>query len=364
MKGLSLKAVGAATAVVGLGIGLGVPTAGAAVSAAPAKAPVWHAVGPARAAGSVTALTAVRHGGNAYQWAFVKTGNAVALGYPAVYKRVNGGTWAKSSIPGSKDGETFVAATAISPTHVLAFSQLAHKGTRVWLWNGTKWSVIKTFGADVAAASVLGANDVFVFGGNIGGTLGVWHYNGHAWTQLSKTLQGGSATSATSAWAFSGKTVAHYNGKKWTYTNLTALLPRTNAYGGVHLTSVFAASPSDVYAISTGGGMVNGGPGEVVLQYNGRTWHKVASRAGEDPLAVVSGDGHGGVWFPVYIAASSVLLHYANGSGKLTATTLPGINEIESLATLAGSTPQELAGGFAYHTSGNPPTYATIDLYS
>jgi hypothetical protein len=374
MRSVSIRAVGVTAAVAGLGLGLGVPAAGAAAGAAvtrvavrpgPATAAAWHPVGPAGVDGRVTALTAVSHGGRTYEWAFVTPGNAVVTGYPSVYARTGDGAWAKSAVPGSKAGESFVAATALSPTRVLAFSQLPGTGSRVWLWTAGKWSVMKTFAADIAAASVLGADDVWVFGGAIfdGGTLGVWHYNGHTWARLSGSLEGGSATSATSAWAFGGKAVAHYNGKKWTLTSLAALLPARNGYGGPHLTAVLATSATDVYAIGTGGSEVNGGPGAVVLRYDGHSWRKVASYPALTPEALVSGDGHGGAWFPVYIAASSVLLHSVNGSDKLTATALPGEDEIESLATIPGTT-RELAGGFADNTSGNPPAYARIDLYS
>jgi len=356
--------MGVTAAVVGLGLGLGVPSAGAAV-ATPAKAPAWHSVGPARVSGSVTALTAASHAGKTYEWAFVTPGNAITKGLPSVYARTGTGSWVRSSIPGSKAGESFFAATALSPTQVLAFSRLSGSGSRVWLYNGRHWSVIKTFSGEIGSASVLAANDVWVFGGGSfgSGNVGVWHFNGHAWTQLSRTLQGGSATSATSAWAFSGKTVAHYNGKKWTFTSLARLLPARNGYGGSHLTSMFASAANDVYAVGTGGSEHNGGPGAVVLQYNGHAWAKVASSSGLTPLSLISGDGHGGVWFPMYIAASSSLLHYVNGSHRVTATALPRVDEIESLATIGGST-QELAGGFAYNTASNAAPFARIDLYS
>lgn len=357
-KSLKAAAAGAAAAA---SIGLGAAAASAAVS------PAWHSVGRAGVSGTVTALTAVTHIGKTGEWAFVATSN----GYPSVYSRSGSQSWAKTTLPGSKAGEAFVAATAISPTHVLAFTRLAGAGGRVWQFNGKNWTVIKTFNAQIGAASVLNGNDVYVFGvipKPGAGTLGVWHYDGHTWQQIASTLQVGSAVSATNAWAVSGTMVAHFNGTKWTGTNLAKLLPAKTRLNNPHLANVIATSAVTAYAIGTGGTQTTGGP-VVVLQYNGHTWSKVAQYSLGAPAPQASTDGHGGLWIPVGGASTPlVMLHYVNGSYRLANVSLPVSatkpgSTINSITRIPGTT-QEIAGGSSPNAGGNPPTFADILLYS
>jgi hypothetical protein len=68
-------------------------------------------------------------------------------------------------------------------------------------------------------------------------------------------------------------------------------LPARNGYGGPHLTSVAATLAGSVYAVGTGGSEVNGGPGAVLLRYDGHSWQRVASYPAETPSSLISGDG-------------------------------------------------------------------------
>ena len=69
-------------------------------------------------------------------------------------------------------------------------------------------------GGSLTALSVLGPDDVWAFGGTGStGTDGVFHFNGRTWTEVSVTLEGGSALSNHNVWAFNGTEVEHYNGR-------------------------------------------------------------------------------------------------------------------------------------------------------
>ena len=233
--------------------GLGIATTGAASAA---TGPSWSSVGPSAVSGAVTATASVHFGGNkTAEWAFVTTSFITSnKGFPSVYSRVNAASWAKTTLPGSAPGEIFVSATAIGNTSVLAFSNLPNGTGREWQFNGSTWKVIKTFSDPIGNASVTSATNVWV-AGTVGGTaqLGVYHYNGKTWTKLASTLHGVQGLSATSAWAYTGSTVARYNGKGWTGTNLASLI------GGR------APRITDVYDIGTVYVVADNGEGTSVI---------------------------------------------------------------------------------------------------
>jgi len=345
-KGLAIGAL-AATAVAGVGFA----TTGAANAA---TTPSWSSAGPAAVSGAVSATASVQFGGTkTAEWAFVTTayisGNK---GYPAVYSRVNAAQWAKSTLPGSAPGETFVSATAISNTNVLAFSNLPNGTGREWQFNGSTWKVIKTFSATIGNASVTSASNVWV-AGTIGGTqLGVWHYNGSTWTKLASTLHGVQGLSASSAWAYTGSTVAQYNGKAWTGTNLATLI------GGSapRITDVYDTDGT-TYAVAD-----NGGTSEI-LAYNGKGWAKVGQAASADPRpSAVSADGDGGIWFLANAPGSgaSKAVHYTRSVKTTTVSELPG--SVMSITRVDQT--NELAGGSIPSGKLNPSTYAEVEYYN
>jgi hypothetical protein len=321
--------------------------------AATSPSPSWHFVKHVHsgATGDFTAVVAVGKTGG---WAFD------GISRPTAWKR-SGGSWTQVSFPG-RSGEEVVAAEASSATNVWAFTDGASTA-RALRWNGSRWSVQRSFAGQIGGAVVLSASDVWVFGEPVfpGSGLGTWHYNGHAWAKVQSGhgLEGGSALSAGSIWAFDGTKVAHWNGHTWTRTSVAGLLPAKQELNDPAVVGIDAQSQDSVYAIGSGNLEDEGGP-TVILHFNGHSWAKVAEGSfgvGTSPLQQVASDGHGGLWIPMPAAGAerSYLVHYA--AGRLTAAALPiGPRKIsvESIAHIPG-TAQLLAGGFT-HASDNPGT--------
>lgn len=345
----------AATAVATVtATGIGLSTTAAASAAA---GPTWVPVSPSAVSGAVSATASVHFGGSkTAEWAFVTTSfETNGKGYPSVYSRVNGASWARSSLPGSGPGEVFVSATAISNASVLAFSNLQNGTGREWQFNGSTWKVIQTFSAPIGNASVTGATNVWVAGA-VAGTaaqLGVYHFNGTTWTKVASSLHGVQGMSGSSALAYTGTTVARWNGKAWTGTNLASLFPG----GAMHITDVYDSSGT-VYAV----GATKTGAA-VVLAYNGKSWARVGLAANEGPLFnEVSADGDGGIWFLAaqYSSGPSEAMHYTRGNKTITASRLPG----KVMAITRVNTTNELAGGFIGTGKANPAEYAELEYYN
>ena len=345
---MSRKVAWIAAGVAGL-LAAGGATAASAAAAPPVAAPHWHIVKSVKT--DVNGLfTAVVATGKASGWAF----DGLGFTTRATAWRLSGKTWTKVAFP-SKAGEEVITAGASSPSNVWAFTDISGAGSRVLRWNGAKWSVVKTFTAQIGDASVVAGNDVWVFGfpaEPLLPALGVWHYNGHSWTRVSKTFQGGSALSAGNVWGFNGTAVEHWNGHKWAGTSVKSLLPAkmSNGLNNPSVTGILALGARNVYAIGNGNLQDEGGP-VVVLHYNGSKWAKVAQgNFGSGPFPGFSSDGRGGLWLPMNgsFGGSSFLVHYVGG--KLTKATLPVSAPkitIESVARVPGGT-QQLAGGFTH----------------
>jgi hypothetical protein len=337
-------------------VGLSVAGASAAGAAVAAHSPTWHVVDYGNGAITATqAITAVVATGKTSGWAFAGS---------AAYERTGAVTWKKVAFPG-RDGEVSVAGEA-SATNVWAFDNTPF-GSTAFTWNGTRWSAAKTFRGWVGAVSVLGRSDVWVFGAPYpDGETGVWHYSGRDWSQVASNLYGGSALSDRNVWAFSGTTIAHYNGTKWTTTNVASKLPAKTKNGLLappHVTDVIALSADDVYALGVGNARPTGGP-LVVLHYNGRAWTKVA----ESPLpnnAPAGPDGTGGLWIAVANTGAPYILHYAEG--KLSKVALPGDvaqpTGILSVARIPGTT-EQLAGGTVPAADNRQRFFGVILQYS
>jgi hypothetical protein len=358
-----------AVAVLGLGAAAAGATAAVAaprapgVTAAASRAQGATAAGPRASATpswqivrSVTSgptgdITAVTAAGKSEAWAF----NAGAA--PTAYERLNG-KWFQAPFPG-KTGEKVVAAAASSAQSVWAFTDGSR--ARAMVWNGTTWTVSKSFSKQIGGAVVLAKNDVWVFGAPApqGSRLGAWHYNGTTWTHVTdgSGLEGGSGLSSGDVWAFKGTNVANWDGAYWITTSVASLLPAASATSDPQIVGIQADSPKNVYAIGTGGDQTTGGP-LVILHFNGSVWTEVAQGnygEGTAPLQAVSSDGNGGLWIPMPASGGqpSSLLHYTGG--QLTKATLPVKNtmiNVESVGHVLDSS-QTLAGGFT-HAAGNP----------
>ena len=291
-------------------------------------------------------------------WAFGGQFNKAATADTAW--RLSGGAWTQDKAFPGKKNETVVTAGATSPSDVWAFTNQINGITRVLHFNGKAWSVVKTFGAQIGGASVAGKNDIWVFGADFFGqpALGAWHFNGHTWKLTGKGLQGGSALSATNAWAFSGTKVYHYNGSKWAGTNLKSLLPAKMQLNSPSVTGIIALSASNVYAIGNGNLEDEGGP-TVVLHFNGAGWKKVAAgNFGYGTMTTggsqqISTDGKGGLWLPMpgVDGEKSFIVHFAGG--KLTPVALPGNSRAISVVSVSRipGTAAQLASGSTFKAS-------------
>jgi hypothetical protein len=342
------RSAAAATAAVLVVGGAGTVSA----SAATAVVPSWQIVKQVHAgAGGFTAVTAAGATGG---WAF----NGQSK--PTAWRR-NGASWTKVSFPG-KSGESVVAASASSATNVWAFTGGGSR-SRALRWNGSTWTVERSFAKQIGGAMVLSRDDVWVFGEPDvpGSGLGSWHFNGHTWTHVTsgKGLEGGSGVSASNVWAFEGTDVAHWNGHTWSRTSVNALLPARNPKGtnDPAVVGILAPSPNSAWAIGSGNAQDEGGP-TVVLHYNGHAWSKVAQGnfgLGTNPLQQVSSDGHGGLWIPMPASGgrASFLVHYSGG--HLSEAALPANNRKINVTAVAliPHTTHMLGGGFT-HAFNNP----------
>jgi hypothetical protein len=349
-----LSRAATAAAALALGAAAAVATPALASTAKPAPGPTWTSVSPALVSGTVTAFAAAEVGNANTQWAFVTTANEVLTGYPSVYSRVNNGSWTKTALPGSSAGEVFVSATAISPTNVLAFTRLPGAGGREWQYDGSTWKVIKAFDESIGDATVIDADDAWVFGNDAsgGGDLGVYHYNGTTWTKLASTLEGGQGMSGSTptAWAYGSNKVAFYNGTEWVPTILP--IPGNDT----RVTDVWDANGT-IYAVATN----EQDETVIFISGNGKTWSIAAAYPGAVPLQnQIANDGQNGVWIPVTTAGdTSAVLHYILSTKALTETSLPGtIDAIHELDVT-----NELVGGYVPSSKDNPPTYAEIEYY-
>jgi len=313
-----------ATGMLAAGLGATAQAAGAATAATPsAHTPAWHGV--LSLTGSGLTAEAVVPTGKTTGWAFLSNDTA--------WQRAGGTSWRQVPFPG-RNGYVNAAA-ASSPSNVWAAFRSGTGTAQVDHWNGRKWAVAGHFAAEVTGLTVLGPGDVWAFGGGASGGEGVFHFNGHDWTKVASTLQGGSAVSDKSVWAYAGTQVAHYDGRKWTATSLAGLFPAGHGLPvAPALTGVLAISPGNVYATGVGWRSVDGGGLAVVLHYNGHSWRRVAAGQGiSGSNTTLASDGKGGLWFTAYNHAyRQQLLHYAAG-------TIVNANEpFSAVANLPGTT--------------------------
>jgi len=329
-----------------------------AANAAPAAVPSWHIVTSVHNGqlGNFTAVTAVGRSGG---WAF-NNGSV-----PTAW-RLSGSTWTQVPFPGLAN-EWVDAAGAASASDVWAFTDTGTH-SRALRWNGTTWTVERSFSRVIGGAAVLSASDVWVFGDPEfpGQGLGAWHYNGHTWSQPASGhgLEGGSGLSAGDIWAFEGTGVAHWNGSAWSRTSLASLLPAKQQLNDPMITGIYAQSRNSVYAIGNGDLQDEGGP-LVVLHWNGSAWSRVAQGnygIGTLPIQQVSPDGHGGLWIPMPgyagLGLRGYMLHYS--AGRLTTADLPDGPyriSVDAVALIPGTT--DLLGGGATHAADNAESNVT-----
>jgi hypothetical protein len=337
----------------------------AATRAAQPMIPAWRIVKQVHSgpdSGFSLVIAAGENGG----WAFNRGSGTSG---PTAWRRSgsNPSSWTQVPFPGKSD-EFVVAARAISASDVWVFTASLNQ-SRVLRWDGRTWTVKRTFTREIAGATVISPDDIWVFGQPFfpGPGLGAWHYDGRTWTRVASghDLEGGSALSANNVWAFDGTDVAHWNGSTWSRTSVARLLPAKLQLNDPMLTGILALSSHNVYAIANGFLQDEGGP-MAILHWNGYRWSRVAGGSfgfGGLPVQQMSSDGHGGLWLPMPGTSSekSYLLHYSGG--HLTAATLPGgpfRTTVDTVALIPG-TGSALAGGTT-HAYGNPGANDTAVL--
>jgi hypothetical protein len=315
-------------------------------TAASADQPAWHIIYTRAQNAEFEAVVAT---GRTSGFALLEPDTTVAT--PVAYERTGAMTFRKVPFPTVAD-EWVAGASASSPSDVYVFADILTLNSpkaesEVLKWTGKKFSVVAAFAGELGGGTVLSPDDVFAYGSSRygGGSLpaaGTYHYNGHAWTEISSTVSGsGDALSATSAYVADGTELYHYNGHQWAATNLASLLPAKQGSNQPALSGVLALSAHDIYATGNAGQFT--GPA-VILHGNGHTWAKVASY----PSAVGQpvSDGQGGLWVPEAGPAAYGMLHYSHG--KLTAVAGPQYDKshavIDSISPIPG-TAEELAGG-------------------
>jgi hypothetical protein len=359
-----LKVAAGAAALLALSAGtanaaVAAPVKATAVKATAVKAVTWKS-GLSKVVGVTTAVTGVKVNAAITEFAFVAPGAYDAK--PVLYTRVNSGAWHAQAIPSTEKGEAITAATAITANHVIAFTTLTNisdqvTGSRVLSYYEGKWSVLAKFSKPISDGTVLSARNIWVFG------PGAYHYNGKSWKEVATATGAGSGASATSAWVISGtapsvESVEHIIGDKVTSTaNLASLILYNKEFeGSGQLDGVYATSATTAYAIGNGHTQDAGGPLSV-LEFNGKSWKRVAS-FGEGNDRAVSSDGAGGLYIGASCSGRSpaLLLHYAKGSSKLVSVSVPGATiaggVLDAAANIPGTT-AEVLGGYTLTLSGS-----------
>jgi hypothetical protein len=362
MKCMLLKKAAGVTVLVSAGLAsvanLGMaPAANAATRSA--SSTDWHVVDTITSSVSHPAfLTATVSTGKTSGYVF---GGAVRSSYPVAYERTGTTTWKEVPFPG-ESGERVGVTGATSPEDVWAFSVLANGGSRVFELVNGKWTVVKTFSLPIASATVLSSKDVWVFGtADDSGVarLGVYHYDGHTWTQVSSVLGEGYAVSEQDVWASTGISAENYNGHKWTATSLASLLPKDKNVKLVD--GVIALSAMNVYVLATD---FTGGKETAalyVLHYDGHQWSKVARNNGWGTVSI-SPDGKGGFYFTAFqafegAAGNLALLHYYDGKLSVVPPfTSDSATQVLRVSHIPGTT-QQLVTGF---TSSAAKVYAEV----
>jgi len=353
-------------------------SAASAGTAAPAaSAPSWKIVKSVNT-GATSNFTTVVASSATTGWAF--DGSGVGSPAPVAYEHDGGpwSSWTKSSkFPGVK-GEAIVAAAATSAKDVWAVSQVNDASSRVFYWNGTKWTVVKTFKNLAGGLAVLGPRDVWVFGDQEAfpatESIGAVHYNGSGWSQVQsgKDLAGGSAVSDKDVWAFHGTSVYQWTGSAWHRTSVAALLPKKQQLNDPQVTGILALGKNNVYAIGNGSQEDDGGP-TVVLHYNGGTWAKEATGNSLGfgsvtflPNQSLSSDGGSGLWLPQPGAdgAPSYIVHYAGGALKKASLPVSGYRIAVFTVSRVPGTARQVASGYTFTTATHAQTAVILEYSS
>jgi hypothetical protein len=203
-------------------------------------------------------------------WAFGGTNPGGESSPVAMF--LEGGTWHESALPAGLTN--FIsAASAPRPNDIWAVSEY---GEYVLHWNGTRWSVAKSWSqsGQLTGVVAVSSRDVWVFGTSAGGnrTLGTWHFNGRRWEPVNaggKDIYRASALSAHDIWGIAAgpkvDSVERFGYRGWRHVRTGRVLV------GARWHDILAVSENDVWVLGTAAS--SQGTGRLVLaHWNGARW--------------------------------------------------------------------------------------------
>ncbi len=253
-------------------------------------------------------------------WAFGgnNIGSAPGTNTPVAAKW-NGTAWRAATLPAGVTGY-LAAASAPAVNDIWAVS--TQTGYLLY-FNGSSWSVAKTFTAGLAVTGVtaFSPTDVWVFGTTgFGPGLGTWHLHGSTWTQvtgLGGSITTASALSASDIWAIGSAVnpqdaIVRFQGSGWKQVTSAVLT-------GAQFNNILALSPTNVWV----SGVKAGTSTPLLAHLHGTTWTAVTVPFKLN-LGAMTSDGQGGVWMTAGAlppANQSWVVHLAvSSTGALTWT--------------------------------------------
>lgn len=244
--------------------------------------------------GDLYVLVALPHG---RAWAFGEYGQRAPYGGYPIAEYWNGSVWLAAKLPSSVRCGPIAAAGASSAGNVWA---VGTDGCVLRL-AGRTWKVAKDWTAprQLTGITVLGRNDVWVFGGTdlpAGRPgLGTWHYNGRNWRQvhgIGGDVQTASAASAGDIWAIGlvvrgekqNYFLEHYSGGTW------------HQVTGVTQPRDVLAAGREVWVTDDSGPV-----GTLERRTSAGGWAKVPIPGKLSP-GELAADGHGGIWLTTWVS--------------------------------------------------------------
>jgi hypothetical protein len=315
MRRTRIAALAACTLAVTAACGTGQDAA--ALTAATTSAQTWRLTFTAARPNQYLSYNTVAALGSKDVWS-LGTANSPEVTSVPLARHWNGDSWARVALPSGLVG-SIKSSYAASPTNVWAGVDGDQDGGEPTLlhWNGTTWSIAKQWnvyddGGDLSGVTALSATNVWAYGPQNAG-LGVWHYDGATWSQVSGSfgILAASALSASNIWAIcdtaSTSYICHYNGTSWSHVAATL--------SGDTLYNVLSINTSSVWAVGLHGYGANETP--LLLHWNGKAWQTV-SVPGHWGITSVARNGSGGIWLAgqsPYTTGSTVVLKDRSARG-------------------------------------------------
>jgi hypothetical protein len=335
-----------------------VATMAAGLPAGAADTPPWQIAttvhyGPDDYASGYTAVVATAKDD---AWAFGGT-NPGGTSTPTA-ERWTGKRWQPWTLPSGLSG-FITAAAASSPSNVWAIGD-----GYALRWDGTRWTVAKTWSqaGQATSVAVISPTNVWVFGSSSfsGVTgLGAWHFTGRTWiraTGLAAAIYRVSAISRHDIWAVTvsprGGSVVQYNGHSW------ARVPAADAaLAKTQLDDVLAVSRGNIWV--SGVTPVSGTDGHLVLaHWNGQRWTRFVSPWPVQQPERFATDGVHGVWIPAVTGGATPatwILHLSSAGTWSRTQIAVGWSHagVGDLALVPGTTTLWGSGGLLTTTGGD-----------